>query len=737
MAQLETLEAKMASIEVSLSTTPRRKKNGSIGGGSKASIVRVDPISRELDHLRLALRDKENVIQSLKGQINHTTTPTTPGTNGGGIGGLPFLKSNGNGPPINHTTQLTSVERKHAEDRLARVKAEMDNKRLAIKNLKIALERLDITDNIDVRIQQAELEYQLGREELNALSLLEEARALQLCLEDIPQTSKPQTTLYSCTRGCSGYVTLHAIEVKYDAKSPRFGAAPKDNNPGLYVEWALDDTELCKGDRVVEVNGKLVLNKTKEDMLRLLAVAPNPAQIVVLRNNVNNFIIEKNLIQSATSNEVGHLRAELEVVKERAEEAQRMKEGLKGDNLRLTHRISYLEEQVAELLHRKNSENNNNHVQEVQKQVPPSQSQVITSTVKNSQNITNISITSPPPSPNRNSDLQIFQKGPQVTALVANLPGLETDNRDMLRTLRPRSSHSNISSTHIPAPEDINQRTRHSRYSSQSSTRTLDYNSENSSVDHRKSSSHHHHHHHHQRRNPEEKYSSHHRKSSHSDHENNNRYHHSNRIIHDSHSHDELDQDSEPSSRLYDTRSVKSLDFDSEPCINNNHYTKSTKVHSMKNVDYTSEPIANDKKIQSYYQRRESADPRQLRPKPPKKPIRLSLHRAQSLQSVETNPTQLSCMSNYKDDKKPLKRNHKGEAPPAPSTVVKIERPTEQPPQPPPHKYENQESNSRASSRSDNHSALRWPTSLHYLSFVRSSSSNRHNGHLSDGGKWC
>lgn len=87
------------------------------------------------------------LFPSLKGQINHTTTPTTPGTNGGGIGGLPFLKSNGNGPPINnHTTQLTSVERKHAEDRLARVKAEMDNKRLAIKNLKIALERLDITE---------------------------------------------------------------------------------------------------------------------------------------------------------------------------------------------------------------------------------------------------------------------------------------------------------------------------------------------------------------------------------------------------------------------------------------------------------------------------------------------------------------------------------------------------------------------------------------------------------------
>lgn len=37
--------------------------------------------------------------------------------------------------------------------------------------------------NIDVRIRQAELEYALGREELQLLSIVEEARALQARLE--------------------------------------------------------------------------------------------------------------------------------------------------------------------------------------------------------------------------------------------------------------------------------------------------------------------------------------------------------------------------------------------------------------------------------------------------------------------------------------------------------------------------------------------------------------------------
>lgn len=47
-----------------------------------------------------------------------------------------------------------------------------------------------------MRIQQAELEYQLGREELNLLTLLEETRALQLCLDESNKNSLESHTLY-------------------------------------------------------------------------------------------------------------------------------------------------------------------------------------------------------------------------------------------------------------------------------------------------------------------------------------------------------------------------------------------------------------------------------------------------------------------------------------------------------------------------------------------------------------
>ena len=56
----------MANIEVSLSTTPRRKK--SLGVVTSAAVIRNTPsnkdvVVREIENLRHALRDKENIIQ--------------------------------------------------------------------------------------------------------------------------------------------------------------------------------------------------------------------------------------------------------------------------------------------------------------------------------------------------------------------------------------------------------------------------------------------------------------------------------------------------------------------------------------------------------------------------------------------------------------------------------------------------------------------------------------------------
>ncbi|EZA56334.1 hypothetical protein X777_02953 [Ooceraea biroi] len=571
MAQLETLEAKMASIEVSLSTTPRRKKGGSISGGvtSPAGHRNRDHY-KELDALRVALRDKENIIQTLKGQLCNTLSSRLALRNGA--------------PP------LTEADRKAAEERLQRLRRDADNKRLAIKNLKLALERLDITDNIDVRIQQAELEYRLGREELELLTLHEESRALQAALE-LAETQEKQKydTIFSCISG-STQVTIHAVEITADPKSPRFGAGPRDDAIGLYVDWAVEESGLCKGDRILEVNGKLVVGAGRSDLARLLAVAPDAAQIVVLRK--------------------GESLAALRT--------------LRSDNLRLTHRIGYLEEQVRDLL-------------------APSRTEVPAD---------------PPPSRQEH----VFQKGPQVTALVANLPGLNvrssTELRQSLPTIRSRHGDHSRRSADVRSPRELDfssdgvsnghhkprNRQKHQGLQLARSTASLDCKSPMQSQIQR-------------RRSPR---------------------------IESSMEH--LHKSRKNGSQL------QSLEFDSEPTY-------------YRLQDSQSRASENSETSAVY-----SSQETKTRPAPPKKPLRLSLHRATSLQSVESAPPSAP---QHDVVRKPTKRNHRGDPPTEKSSASRTEVNTNgdtnlsaqeshvNPPQPPP----------RTPSRAEScQSALRWPS---------------------------
>jgi hypothetical protein len=92
------------------------------------------------------------------------------------------------------------------------------------------------------------------------------------------------------------------------------------------------------------------------------------------------------------------------------------------------------------------------------------------------------------------------------------------------------------------------------------------------------------------------------------------------------------------SASVHDERSIKSLDFESDSCQTVNY------------DDYASEPVPTPK----------------IRPTPPKKPLRLSLQRATSLQVVsipETNIAPLTDIANStnSDKKRAIKRIHRAE----------------------------------------------------------------------------
>lgn len=104
--------------------------------------------------------------------------------------------------------------------------------------------------------------------------------------------------------------------------------------------------------------------------------------------------------------------------------------------------------------------------------------------------------------------------------------------------------------------------------------------------------------------------------------------------------------------RSSDIRSAKSLDFEEEVRMSTS--TNSRPLHSTilcrksAEVDYTSEPAANSTNTPRL---------RSSRPTPPKKPLRLSLQRTQSLQTIEANAAATIVDL---ERKRAIKRTHRG-----------------------------------------------------------------------------
>ncbi|CRK89128.1 CLUMA_CG002499, isoform A, partial [Clunio marinus] len=225
MATLQTLEAKMANIEesLSLSMASRRRKGTSLGSVSSRSSPKLDTIlSTSSAHSKEPHQDRETIMQHLRIQLGldkplaSTSVPATAS--------MPTT-ANENEKPVN-------------DQKLSRLKNDADNKKVAIRNLKSALQKLDANTSsldIDSRIRQAELEYALGREELQLLSIVEEARMIQVRLEK--EKSKNDVSSLSALMRNGNQLTLHAVQ----ASTGRWNASQRnDGGDVFYVDWMME-----------------------------------------------------------------------------------------------------------------------------------------------------------------------------------------------------------------------------------------------------------------------------------------------------------------------------------------------------------------------------------------------------------------------------------------------------------------------------------------------------------------
>ncbi|XP_075165170.1 PDZ domain-containing protein sprite [Haematobia irritans] len=551
---LSSLDGNLSTSVPHCATTGRRRKGSSLAGTLSSRSIRG-----ETKELRSALQDRETVIQNLRIQLC--------------LGKLPRPS----GPPLNE------ADRPAAEQKLQKLKTEADNKKIKIKNLKSALDKLDITDNIDVRIRQAELEYALGREELQLLSIVEEARALQARLDK--SKIEPQSLHNLINSGVS--VSLHAVQ----ATTGRWAAQEIPEDSGVfYVEWALEGDGLYKGDRILEVNGKLVTCKTKEEFQKTIGNT-GKCQMVVLRRKPAA-IPQKQLDQE------------------------------KENNMRLQHRISYLEEQVKELQaskmeHEQMQLQQQLHQQHIQQQQQQQQENHLHG------HVTSINISSPPSTPPDKP--LVFQRGNYITTLVGGKPielmGDETPDVKKHPLLTKSKSAAHITKTLIRENSHLDIDVTPTNKTHASSKVSVNNNDSNyaSHTSHKKERE--------RQRDRGERYDRSNSKASQM---------HARSVEHLNHTngYSERRRDTPRNTDVQtlrarlnsDMRSVKSLDFDSES------ETSRTRPRTQPS-DTMSEA-------------------RTIRPTPPKKPLRLSLQRAQSLQTVELNS------NSDIERKRPSKRAH-------------------------------------------------------------------------------
>lgn len=234
--------------------------------------------------------------------------------------------------------------------------------------------------NIDIRIRQAELEYALGREELQLLSLVEEIRMLQSRIDKSLKTDVPNSELPIYSQLKNGVnLSLYAV----NANLGRFGLNVKENCNGVHIDWVLEGEALFRGDRVIECNGKIVNCHSKEECQKLIN-SSGKCELVVIRKKTSH-LNHQILLQS------------------------------QEDNQRLQHRISYLEDQVKDLQQSTKdiitcSPQNSKNVSHIQNGKQQTNQKII-----KGDHVTSINISS---SPYDSEKPQVFQRGNFVATII-------------------------------------------------------------------------------------------------------------------------------------------------------------------------------------------------------------------------------------------------------------------------------------------------------------------------------
>jgi len=342
--KFDKVESKMQSIQASLSHSVSSHPIGSVALREKESrssgtptshnnhnnhtnhnnskILQDIPNKDEIEKLRRDIEGKENFIQDLKKRIK-----MDPGDG-----------------------QFTAME-----ERLKQLQLERNKKMERMKEKREVARRIESSENIDERIERAELEYHMEKDQIHLINMEQDIQALQVKLEQhkIRKRLMEGESIYSIAakEDISYLVTAEIVENLSNLMTLR------EEGFGLYIAYNDNNSKFNEGDRVIEINGSPVLKIVSEEWDKMRQTSNNPSLVVALRTQTG--INQEN----HRNKDLTGLQDDIVLIQSRLE--QKLKEGrnvsselqlveeergnLRSENLRLNHRIFYLEEQVSDL----------------------------------------------------------------------------------------------------------------------------------------------------------------------------------------------------------------------------------------------------------------------------------------------------------------------------------------------------------------------------------------------------
>ncbi|XP_021003878.2 uncharacterized protein [Parasteatoda tepidariorum] len=194
------------------------------------------------------------------------------------------------------------------------------------------------------------MEYRLVKEEMALLSY-QEQHWESAALWDVP----PPLRMEEMWEPLHDYITylkergavpaLHASEHVHLEKS-LLVSCQSDGAPIPKVEWAHQDTELQNGDRLVEVNGHIVIGKNSSEVCKMLMSSSRGVCRVVYLRPLSLYQMMKN---SGGGKETSNLRQELATVVTRLNQKMMENAKLKENNFKLQEESRKLKLQLVSL----------------------------------------------------------------------------------------------------------------------------------------------------------------------------------------------------------------------------------------------------------------------------------------------------------------------------------------------------------------------------------------------------